>query len=79
MKKKRIEIEFTEETTGFILEALNYSVDKEEYIIDSEGKRVLDIFYNEEVKIEDLGGFYKKGVVKGDLSSIMQLSEDIKK
>lgn len=74
MKSKKIKFTFSEEAAPFMLEALGYALDKEDYIINPEtNERVLDVFHNEEIHVKELGGFTKKGIIKGDLESIMDL------
>jgi len=74
---EKIKVTFDESATEFVLEALGYSTDKEGYVIDIDGKRVLDKYFNKEIKAKEIGGFYKGGIVNGDICSIIRLHEDM--
>jgi hypothetical protein len=69
---------FDKETTIFILEALNLSVDTIGYIIDNNGIFVLDKYHSHPIKIDDVAGFFMGKIVRNSLYSMMELSKEIK-
>ena len=78
MDNNKIKITFNDSTATFMLDALGYALDSENYIINKETKeRERDIYFNEEIELKELGGFHKRGIIKGDLTSLINVHKNL--
>ena len=70
-----VKITFDKALTAKIVKLLGYKIDGKGYVM-KDGKRVLAID-GREVKVKEIGGFTKYGIVKSDIFSLLTLADMI--
>jgi len=71
-ENSKIKLTFDATAAEWCLQIFDMHLDHSNYIV-KDGERVKDMFFDEEIHIDDLGGITKEGLFKGDLSSIMKI------
>jgi len=78
MAKYIPDIVFDKGTTEWMLKVFDMHLDHSGYIVKDK-IRVKDMFDNEEIHVDELGGITTEGLFKGDISSIMKMVDKMKK
>lgn len=76
--ERKITVTYDDKVKEILVGLLGYKVHKLGYLLKN-GQIVKDMFFNEDVRYDEIGGFLKEGVFKDDISSLLRYVDYIKK